>query len=171
MIITLSIGDAARAGLVGDHPSAQHVGSVLDRVFSGGRKLHATSFASTPRVDLRLHNDRATEFVGRDLRLFRRFRDAPRQYGNAVIFEKLLGLVLVEVHVAQGISGRDDSSILDDEFFAVVNRAESRHRRRPLWIPAFAGMTDVVHTSPMPTTQTPTGLLRSRLWSRWSPSP
>ena len=90
--------DTLRAGLVGGHPSAQHVGGVLDRVVRGGRKLHAASFASTTRMNLRFDDDRAAEFVGCGFRIVSRFHDAPRQYGDAVVFEELLGLVLVEVH-------------------------------------------------------------------------
>ena len=71
-------GDAARTGLVGDHPGAEHSGCVLNRILNCGRELHATCFASTTGMNLSFDDNRTAEIGDCGCYLTRVFHDAPR---------------------------------------------------------------------------------------------
>jgi hypothetical protein len=84
---------------VRDELHAEHVAREFLRLVGRARELHAAALAAPARVYLRLDDDHvAAQLLRRVVSLFGRARDHPARHRDAVLPQKLLRLVLVNLH-------------------------------------------------------------------------
>ena len=94
---------AGRTRLMRHELAAEHeLGRILDFLFVLA-DLDAAGLAAGARVDLRFHDDGAAEFAGAIGRLLRAVGEAAARDRHAELREKLLGLVLMNVHVLDSL--------------------------------------------------------------------